>query len=175
MLSIIGCSVPLLIYFIWELIILGMFNKENVIALDASGNGEFIVHFLQRTIASPHLFLFIQLFSFFALFTSLITVGLSFHDFIKDRLRSSLNFRNSILPLLIVVPPFALSIFTPNLFIKGLSLAGGLGAVLLFGLIPCIMCWNVRYKNSIHSELILGGGKTTLIALMIASGGIFFD
>ncbi len=171
---IVGCSVPFFIYLVWELIILGMLSKENAYLLSTSGDSEFIIQFLQKTIQSPYLFLFIQLFSLFALLTSLITVGLSFRDFVRDKNALSRIFEQKyFLPFLIVVIPFLFSIVIPNLFLRGLSLAGGLGVVILFGVIPIWMCWKVRYKQSVQSDHILPGGKISLVILMIISILIF--
>lgn len=49
---IVGCSIPLIMYIVWELIILGILNRATVHALSVSAHDEFIIHFLQRTISS---------------------------------------------------------------------------------------------------------------------------
>jgi tyrosine-specific transport protein len=48
-----------------------------------------------------------------------------------------------------------------------LNYAGGVGAVLLFGVLPAAMVWSGRYFQKLEGKQIVPGGKFTL-AIVIA-------
>jgi tyrosine-specific transport protein len=50
-----------------------------------------------------------------------------------------------------------------------LNYAGGIGAVLLFGVLPAAMVWAGRYKQGLGSKEIVPGGKLTLILVIAIS------
>lgn len=171
---ILGCSIPLVTYLVWEMIILGMLNNESILLLKSGGEEEFIINFLQRTLSSSYVVIFIKLFSLFALLTSLLAVGLSCMDFLKDKRETFQFFRNeAFLSATVVLPPFIFSVLLPNLFLTGLGLAGGFGAVILFGLFPALMAGKMRKNPTNVIDPILPGGKFSLILIIVFSSMIF--
>jgi len=100
---IIGCSIPFLVYFIWEALILGSLNATQATALSGANSQSLILTILKDSISAARVTLFIQLFSLFALITSLLTVSLSCFDFLSERLTKIRR-----LPLscaIIILPP----------------------------------------------------------------------
>jgi tyrosine-specific transport protein len=61
-----------------------------------------------------------------------------------------------------------IAIINPNIFLRALGYAGGIGCALLLGLLPIIMVWVGRYHKD-YSDLNrqLPGGKGVLLLLSL--------
>jgi tyrosine-specific transport protein len=67
-----------------------------------------------------------------------------------------------------IIPPLIFSIYNPTIFFKALDFAGGICAVILFGIFPVLMVWNGRYKKKIvTSNYKVKGGKPILIIISL--------
>ena len=62
------------------------------------------------------------------------------------------------------LPPLALALSGPNVFLPLLSLTGGYANTYLFGLLPCLLAWKHREAAEAGDE-ILPGGRYSLCAL----------
>ena len=62
------------------------------------------------------------------------------------------------------LPPLALALSGPNVFLPLLSLTGGYANTYLFGLLPCLLAWKHREASEAGEE-ILPGGRYSLSAL----------
>jgi len=75
------------------------------------------------------------------------------------------------------LPPLALALSGPNVFLPLLSLTGGYANTYLFGLLPCLLAWKHREAAEAGDE-ILPGGRYSLSALgsgaatMVVSAGL---
>lgn len=168
-----GCSFPFLIYVVWEMVIFSLAPPDYFKTADIKNN-QFMINLLNQSLHFSHLNLFIALFSFFALVTSLLTVALSCIDFLSDVIRiKHEKFNRLFLCLLVLVFPTIFSLNHSDFFLKGLSLAGGLGAVLLFGMIPVLIVWKGRYHKKLQGKPLLPGGRISLILLFLISICIF--
>lgn len=152
-----GNAIPLGIYCLWNFVILGSVR-------DPSASGHNLVTDLLQGSA---LALAIQWFSFFALFTSFITVGLSFVDFLRDGFRKPPH--ELLLIGMVLFPPLLISLLIPNLFLRALSFAGGFIDVLLFGIFPVLTVWVGRYWKKIEGPYRVGGGKLFLGLVLFLS------
>ena len=169
-----GCTLPFLIYVFWIVIVLGMISSEQLTIMQRLGGEEFVTRLLQKSIASPYVVLSIQMFSSFALVTSLLAVALSCMDFLSEGIKyKNLFFKRIILCLAVITIPTVFSIVYPNLFLRALSMAGGLGAVILYGVLPVLMVWIGRYTKNLWNYRYLFGGKITLSVILILSVLIF--
>lgn len=166
-----GSFIPLCVYVIWELILLGIIplaGREQLI--HAVDQGKAVSSVLQEIIGVSFLTQITQVFALFAIVTSYIAQALSLVDFLSDGLRIiALGRARFFLVLLVICPPLFLAILKPGLFIRALNLAGGFAAVLLFGLIPPIMVWILRYIKQKKSVMFVGGGKPLLMLMMLLS------
>jgi tyrosine-specific transport protein len=155
------------IYFIWEVLVLGV--------VPAKGSGGLIESYelaregsqaLSAVIRSPWIALFAQGLAFFAMLTSFLAQSLSLVHFLADGLKVDKEKKESVfLCLLALFPPLILSIIYPQLFFKALNFAGGICAVILFGILPVLMVWIGRYKKEHFSPYKVLGGKTVLVAI----------
>lgn len=162
---ILGSAIPLLIYLIWEWIILGIVPQEDFqIALD---KGEIATEALKNAVGASWIVNVAQAFAFFAIVTSFLSVALSFLDFLADGLNIKKTAQGKvILSLLVLGPPFICAMLYPTIFLMALNTAGGFGAVILFGILPALMVWKGRYHQNLEKPQLVPGGKTLLILVI---------
>lgn len=167
---IIGTSIPLFIYIIWELMILGVIPVEGAQGLVAARlKGQNAVYPLQYYIQMPWLQSVGQIFALFAMTTSYVGISIAFVDFLADGLKvQKTGLRKLGLCMLVFLTPTLITLFNPDIFISALTYAGGFGVALLLGAMPIAMVWSGRYVQG-HSLLHkqLPGGKPMLVCLMV--------
>ncbi|KAF3361838.1 Tyrosine-specific transport protein 1 [Chlamydiales bacterium STE3] len=169
----IGSLIPLIVYLMWEFVFLGTVahNSESV---DAIKNGSMVTELFRTGSGSSLSVYAMQIFSFFAIITSLLTVAMSFVDFLIDGLRlKATQSHRALSCILVLLPPLFFSFFCANIFLTALNYAGAFGAVILFGILPVIMVWKGRYIDAVSRNEQLPGGKATLFFLAIFALFIF--
>lgn len=169
---ILGSTIALILYVIWEWLILGLVPLAHF--KDAINHGEMATETLKNATGKSMIVISAQYFAFFAIVTSFLGVALSLVDFLADGLKIKKN-RNGKLLLcnVTLLPPFIFSLFDPHIFLTALSFAGGFGAVLLFGILPALMVWEGRYWQKIKKIRMVPGGKPVLICMILFSSTIF--
>jgi tyrosine-specific transport protein len=168
--TIIGGSVmAFVIYLIWEVLVLGIVPMNGAHGLLSSlKNDQEASQSIALIIGSPWVRIFSQGLAFFAILTSFLAQALSLVHFLADGMKISYKQReNAALVALALVPPLLLSLIYPQLFFKALNFAGGICAVILFGLLPVIMVWKGRYQQMIPSTYQVSGGKAALSAIFL--------
>jgi tyrosine-specific transport protein len=162
-----GSSITLLIYFIWQWLILGIIPTYGPGGLaEALENGQNAVEPLQHFLGGSYIYVIGQYFAFFTILTSFFGVTLGLLDFLADGFqirKTSIN--KIILCLLIFIPPLIVACMYPHIFLKSLDYAGGFGCALLLGLLPILMVWSGRYRLGLKSEYALPGGRPILLML----------
>lgn len=165
----IGTTIPLLVYVVWEWLILGIVPVAGPHGLEEARHlGYNAVLPLKNFIQNPWIYIFGEYLAFFALVTSYLGVTVGLRDFLADGLKIDKN-RNGKLFLcgLIFLPPLTIAILYPHVFLTALDYAGGFGCALLLGLFPILMVWAGRYHLGLKEEKQLPGGKWLLILLLI--------
>lgn len=166
---ILGSFLTFIIYVLWEAVILGILPVSNESVEAVLDKGEMVTQTLQGTTGISHIVTFAQLFAFFAIITSLLANSLTCLHFLQDGTRRYFIKPNRLLlTLLVLIPPFFISLLDPHLFLKALSIAGGTATVILFGIMPVIIVWKGRYHDHKTGQ-IMGGGKPLLIGVMAFS------
>ncbi|MCC5831835.1 MAG: amino acid transporter [Chlamydiales bacterium] len=161
-----GSLIPLVVYIMWEGLILGVIPIKGL--EQAMAIGQSAVYPLKEIIEFPHLYLVGEFFAFFAIVTSFLGVTLSLLDFLADGLKVEKTAQTRMmLSLLIYGPPLAFAMINPYIFLSALQYAGGLGAALLLGLLPILMVWRGRYKLKYKSAYSLFGGRFVLSLLIL--------
>ncbi len=163
---IIGNFIPLLVYILWNYVILGILPADIAVK-----NAEIVTQLLENSVSVISIVVLIKAFSLFALLTSFIPNAISLVDFIKDASKNSLNniVKSDIFYLgVIFIPSFLFTIMYPNLFLNMLDFAGGFIDVLLFGLLPAIIILTGR-KTIVAPRYQVFGGKITPILILIFS------
>lgn len=158
----IGSAIPLVLYLLWDGLILGILPPGEHLQ-EAVDRGAMVTTLLREAVGGALVADILDLFSFFALVTSFLTVGFSFVDFFSDGLKIEKTYVGSLfLVLLVLVPPFFFSFLYPQLFLTALNYAGAFGAVVLFGMIPVAMVWKGRYVEKRQGVRLVPGGKVSL-------------
>lgn len=166
---ILGSIIPLVIYLVWEFLILGIVPSDGPNGLvEAAASGQNAVGPLRHFLQKPIIFEIGKYFAFFALTTSFIPLALAFFDFLADGLKWKKNGIHKVILCCIVFGiPLLIALKYPQIFLVALGYAGGISCAFLFGLMPPLMAWVGRYvKRLPHGQKQLPGGKPLLIVLM---------
>lgn len=159
---IIGSLMAFAIYLIWQIIVLGILPLAQITASlqegkDSSQALSLFLHSTAIKIGAEGL-------AFFAILTSFLSQALSLVHFLADGFKvSSTKHESFSLCLLALLPPLLFALCYPQLFFKALNFAGGVCAVILFGILPAAMVWVGRYHKSMKSFYRFPFGKISLI------------
>lgn len=160
---VIGTTLPLLTYLLWQILILGTIPFEGVGGLKEAfltGSSSIVPETGVKWIGA--------LFGFCALVTSFLGVTLGLLDFMADGLKiKKTPMGRLLLCLLIYLPPFALSLGYERIFLIALDYAGTFGGVILLGLMPVAMVVSLRYFKKSKEPVQLPGGAASLALLGI--------
>jgi tyrosine-specific transport protein len=164
---VLGTAIPLIIYVIWEMLILGIVPFQGPGGLEqALAKGQDAVNPLKDYIHNPALLTIGRAFAFFAMTTSYLGISIAFIDFLLDGLKLRRKGTSKLFTCLLMFGiPLLITLIDPRLFLKALSIAGGIGVALLLGALPILMVWAGRYHqgHSLHHQQVPGGKVTLLI------------
>lgn len=165
---ILGTTIPLVIYLIWECLILGIIPADGEHGLSqAMKQGQNAVMPLKEITGVHIVYTIGKAFAFFTMTTSYIALALAYLDFLADGLKvKKRGFKKILLCLAIFVPPVIVAMTYPHIFLKALGYAGGFSCAILFGLFPPLMAWVGRYVKKYEYKPQLIGGKPVLIILI---------
>lgn len=164
-LTILGGSLMVLgVYILWSLFVLGIVpysGSNGILAQYQQGHEATIA--LKAILGANWIGYFAQGFAFFAIVTSFLAQGLTLTHFLADGFNLEVNKRTArwIVPI-VLIPPLIFALFYPNIFLHALGFAGGICAMILFGILPVLMVWVGRYKKKFDSTYQLKGGKFSL-------------
>ncbi|MDP2762976.1 MAG: aromatic amino acid transport family protein [Enterobacteriaceae bacterium] len=170
---IIGSIIPLVVYIIWQMAILGIFPKDGKFSLlklkDTEANFDIMfIYFIENILNTTTMSNLILLFSILSILTSTIGVMLGLNDILSDSLNIKKNktYNKIALTIITTIPPIIFATYFAIGFTLILKFSGILVSILL-GIIPSIMVWQGRYKLKIKSKFILIGGKTLLALTLL--------
>ncbi len=168
---VIGTSITLIVYLIWQGFILS--NVKPEVIAETLKEGKNPIHALQRMAPGAKILTFATYFSFCALATSVLGVGLSLVDFIRDgfSLRKK-NISRISLIFLAFLPPLFLCLTDPTIFYTALGWAGGFGESFLNGMLPILLVWTGRYVMNEAGIYKAPGEKVMLSLLFVAALGV---
>ena len=171
-----GSLMALTIYLIWEILVLGIVPINGANGLIASlKNDREASQSIAAIIQSPWIRIFSQGLAFFAILTSFLAQALSLVHFLADGLKVNYKKQESLnLCVLALLPPLIFSLIYPQLFFKALNFAGGICAVILFGLLPVAMVWIGRYRMATPGTYQMAGGKPALVLIFAFALFILF-
>ena len=170
----VGSAVPLVIYSAWQLVVLGNIPLDGPFGIhDSCARGLLATHSLRELCCNPSIVQAGEAFVLFAIITSLLTVGMGFRDFLADGLKmANVGWRKILLIVLALGPSICFSLQGPAIFLKALSLAGGFGVAILYGVLPPLMVWRARYKMGLPGTSLLPGGRIVLLFLALFATAI---
>jgi len=167
---ILGTTIPLVVYLVWEFLILGIIPLDGTSGLvEAARLGHTAVTPLKEITGIPLIYNIGRWFAFLTLTTSYIALALAFLDFLADGLKvEKSGIKKMFLCLAIFVPPTLIALTYPQIFLIALGYAGGISCAILFGLYPPLMVWVGRYHKKYHLKYPqqLSGGRVFLFLLI---------
>jgi tyrosine-specific transport protein len=163
----IGTTIPLLVYLVWELLILGIVPLEPLQQARLLGTDAVIP--LQKALGTHLISLIGQAFALFAMTASYLCIALALLDFLADGLKTKKQGASlALLSLIVFGIPQAIVWIDPTLFLKSLGLAGGFGTMILFGLLPVLYAFIGRYRlHHTTAHPLLPGGKPVLFLITL--------
>ena len=172
---IVGSSIPLLIYLVWEALILGALPIQGpggLLSILKSGQPAVdLAQALKQSFSNPLLASLATSFSFFAMTTSFMGVSLSLFDFLSDGFKGKRLLEGRFKAIVLTVLPPALFVtLYPGGFILALGYAGTCTAILL-GILPVLMVWRGRYilKIPTRESYRVPGGWASLLFVLLCS------
>lgn len=167
-----GGLFALFIYLIWQLIVQGVLPMKGPYGIiDSVENGREAAQSLVYTTKRSGLEAFAWVFAFFAIATSFLAQSLSIFDFISDGLQIERDtfYKRIVLIKLSLGPPFFVALIWPKLFLAALSFAGGICAMILFGILPALMCLKGRDEEPVAQYRVRGGKPLIYTVISVAS------
>ncbi|MBS0615244.1 MAG: tyrosine transporter [Verrucomicrobia bacterium] len=164
-----GSLFALIVYLIWNIIVLGIVPPEGTWGLFESWKaGRQASDAVAGLLGISWMSTFAEGLAFFALLTSFMAQTLALIHFLADGLKIKSEKHETVsLCFLALAPPLILALIYPQLFLAALGFAGGFCAVILFGILPICMTWIGRYRQGVVSTYVVKGGKPLLIGLFL--------
>lgn len=164
-------GVLLAVYGMWVMGLLGVIPLE--LLQESLGRGEIVTEPLARVIGSPVVRGCATYMAFFAIVTSVLGQGMSVVDFLADAggVGKGRLVRLALCGALFG-PAYLCSQAFPGVFFKALEFAGGVAAMAVFGLVPALMSWVVRYRRGGQAVVLVPGGKPVLVVVMAVAVGL---
>jgi tyrosine-specific transport protein len=176
--SILGGSIlALVIYIIWEVVALGILPTSGKVSI-AQGFSEGIdaAQVLKMYLHNSPIGDFAFFLAFFAILTSFLAQALSLVHFLADGFKIEPTRKEQVaLCLLALVPPLLFAIGYPDIFFKALNFAGGICAVVLFGIFPAAMVYQGRYIHKHPSSYQVKGGKPLIYLIGLFAFLVFLN
>ncbi|MDJ0652389.1 MAG: aromatic amino acid transport family protein [Simkaniaceae bacterium] len=142
---IIGSLLPLVIYILWQVLILGIipiFGENGLVSAWKGGSSAIIP--LSHFVRNKWVVIGAHFFSFFALVTSFLGVTLSLSDFLTDGFKIKKTWEGRLLACLMTfIPPLVFVLIYQKGFFVALEYAGAFVTILLIFL-PAMMAWKLK-------------------------------
>jgi tyrosine-specific transport protein len=170
-----GTSLSLVIYFIWQAIILGTVPLEGDLGLmEAFRKGDLATLYFRAAVKTPWISFVADYFSFFALITSFLGISLGLFDFLADGLSiPKKGWWTVLLGSLVIVPSLFFAIRYSRAFYVAMSTSGGFGDTILSGIMPLMMVWIGRYYRKCSDHYRVCGGKFLIVITFIFYSIVF--
>ena len=162
-----GSIIPMFVYILWTFVSLSIIYNHNIIFYNSIVNsnvevGDFIQE-LSKWLHFSELQMVIYIISIFTIFTSIVGVGLGFkNSFTSIFKNKGIKNHNIISSLITIVPPYIVSVFIPNAFIKILNYAG-----IILVIIAILLPIYLYFKAKIDKPYIKILNKYSLILCSI--------
>lgn len=149
-----GSLMPLILYLIWELVVLGSVNPKAFASIIQQNSGlEGLIIAIQKLQQNPYIGTATSLFAAAAILTSFLGVSLALYHYILDLGKRKWFSKNSKGALLLTFsPPLLFALFYPDGFIMALGYAS-IALVVLALIMPMLMLQKAQKSKGISSSL----------------------
>ena len=165
-----GSLIPLVCYIVWNAVIMGVVDRDGANGLLALMNSDHATSGLTEAISlaahSQWITGFFGFFTSICMITAFLGVSLGLFDFLADGLNLKKRGAQGKWTLAATfVPPLAVVLINPGIYLRALSYAGVCCVILLL-LLPALMAWRGR-RTGTHSGIILVPGGNACLAVII--------
>lgn len=169
----VGSLVPFVIFFVWLFVVQAALPRggaNGLIAMSESDNSSALLMMAITKISQyPWMKFIASIFVSVYVLTSFLCVSIGLADFIADGLKKQKKGKDNILiHALCFLPPLLIVFLKPGIFITALSYAG-IWCIILLIILPLLMLYSGRYKNTLSDHHILPGGKWFLSVMLVIS------
>lgn len=168
---IIGSFIPLILYFLWEIVTLGILPQQGSasfasIAAQHGSVATFIVT-LADLVNNKFVTIGINVFTDIAVTTSFLGVTLGLFDFFADMVKATHHTPRRVwVTFITFVPPLLFALLYPKGFIMALGYAA-IPLALLAAILPALMVWKIRATNPAAEMYRVPGGKFGLVIMLL--------
>ncbi|MBW3517594.1 aromatic amino acid transport family protein [Flavobacterium sp. NKUCC04_CG] len=168
---IVGSLIPLVIYLIWELSVLGSIDNSIFLSILQNNAGlEGLILSIRQISNAPVTNIAVNVFAAAAILTSFLGVALALYDYIKDLGKNNKWISNSYGSIsLTFLPSLGFAIYYPEGFILALSYAS-ISLVILSLILPVLML--IKAKKAAQEKISLGM-KISFFGIFLLSMVIF--
>lgn len=169
-----GSLIPLLCYILWNAVIMGVIEREGsngLIALMSSDRPTSgLTDALSNAIHSQWITGFFGFFTSICMITAFLGVSLGLFDFLADGLKlKKAGSQGKLILILTFLPPLAVVLINPGIYLRAFSYAGICCVVLLL-LLPTAMAWQGRRADTNRTSIILVPGGNICLIIMALIG-----
>ena len=166
-----GSLIPLVIYIVWQFVILGVLSNEMMQYVIINDKPlVMMTNSMATSLGNPAVSQTSSFFIFFAVITSLLGVSISLFHLMSDYLNTKRTI--ILLPAVLALPTICV-LFYNSIFVSALKMAG-ICIIVLFSILTILMTWKGRYIDKRVSTYKTPGGKITLASMLIVSVFILF-
>ncbi len=172
-----GSLIPLVCYTLWEAVIMGVVARggpHGLMALFTSDHATSgLTEALQFAIQNPWISGFFNFFTSICMITAFLGVSLGLFDFLADGLQlKKSGIQGQCTFMLTFLPPLAVVLISPGIYLHALNYAGVCCVVLLL-LLPTLMAWRGRQiEGPLDNTALVPGGNAMLLLLAIIAIGL---
>lgn len=166
-----GSLLPLLVYILWQFIVLGSLEQGRFINLLQNDLGlDGLIVSIRELTQNPQIAIFFNIFAATALATSFLGVSVGLFDYYKDLFK-----KTTLLPLRVkaslftFIPPLLFALFYPKGFLLALSYAALAGVVLALIIPACLYYKAMR----MHNQKISVFKYALLVLILTLSATVF--
>lgn len=164
-----GSLIPLTCYILWDAVIMGVIARDGDNSLMALRNTPHatsgLTEALNTTIHSQWITGFFGFFTSICMITAFLGVSIGLFDFLADGLKmekSGLQGKSTL--ALTFLPPLAVVLINPGIYLHALSYAGVCCVILLL-LLPSAMTWQARRQMAEAEYRQVPGGNLVLLSV----------
>lgn len=165
-----GSLIPLSCYIVWDAVIMGVVQRDGAQGLIALASSQHttsgLTDSLSTAVKNQWITGFFSFFTSICMVTAFLGVSIGLFDFLADGLslkKSGLQGKWTL--ALTFLPPLAVVLINPGIYLHALAYAGVCCVILLL-LLPAIMSWRARAINLNNGAILVPGGNL-LLALTI--------
>jgi len=167
----IGSLIPLTCYIIWDGLIMSVVQREGsggLLALrDASNATSGLTEALTQSIHSAWITGFFSFFTSICMITAFLGVSIGLFDFLADGLTlKKKGMQGKGILAITFVPPLAIVLFNPGIYLRAFSYAG-ICCIILLLVMPVLMTWKARRLSPAPEQQMIPGGNILLGFLFI--------